>query len=79
MSEDHTPLVCTECGAESPADAKGWRAYRAYKYDTAYDYFSPGFQSRVSRQGWVADKLRDRPTVSKCTSLGSQATQRGQT
>jgi transcriptional regulator with XRE-family HTH domain len=33
-------------------------------YDAAYDYFSPGFQSRVSRRGWVDDKLRDQPTAS---------------
>jgi hypothetical protein len=41
-----------------------WSLIRQQQYDEAYDYFSPGFQSRVSRAGWVADKLRDRPRVS---------------
>jgi hypothetical protein len=41
-----------------------WSLVRQQRYEEAYDLFSPSFKSRVSREGWVNDKLRDRPKVS---------------
>jgi hypothetical protein len=38
-----------------------WQLINDQDYDHAYDLFSPHFQAQVSREGWVADKLRDLP------------------
>jgi hypothetical protein len=53
-----------EVAAVKAALTEHWSLIRDQQYDAAYDYFSPRLQSRFSRQGWVADKLRDRPKVS---------------
>lgn len=44
--------------------ASHWRLINAGEYEAAFDLFSPGFQARVSREGWVADKLHDLPVAS---------------
>jgi hypothetical protein len=43
---------------------KHWSLVRKQRYEDAYDLFSTRFKSRVSREGWVNDKLKDRPEVS---------------
>src|SRR6476620_2676782 len=35
-----------------------WSLVRQQRYEEAYDLFSTRFKSRVSREGWVNDKLR---------------------
>jgi serine protease Do len=47
-----------------------WDLINAGDYAAAYEYFSPSFRARVSRQGWIDDKLRDRPSAYDTTFLG---------
>jgi S1-C subfamily serine protease len=47
-----------------------WNLIRQQRYDEAYDLFSPRLQAQFSRQGWVADKVRDRPRVSAIVFTG---------
>jgi hypothetical protein len=44
-----------------------WEAINRGDYELAYDSFSPRLQSTFSRQGWVRDKLIDRPKASAIT------------
>jgi hypothetical protein len=38
-----------------------WQAINNGNYTLAFSYFSPSFQSRVTRGGWIADKDQDQP------------------
>jgi serine protease Do len=58
------PRAPSQVAAVKATILEHWSLIRQQRYDEAYDLFSPRFRSQVSREGWVADKLRDRPKVS---------------
>jgi serine protease Do len=73
-----TPQVATTQPSQSSSDAEAveaainahWSLIRQQRYSEAYDLFSPRMQAQFSREGWVADKIRDRLKVSAIDFTG---------
>jgi serine protease Do len=58
------PQPSGDVAAVEDAITNHWNLIRQHRYEEAYDSFSPRLQSRFTRAGWVADKVRDQPKVS---------------
>jgi serine protease Do len=64
------PASPVDAAAVEAAINTHWELINAGNYEAAYDYFSPSFRARVSRQGWIDDKLRDQPSAYGLRFLG---------
>jgi serine protease Do len=70
VARSQPPQPTVDASAVEATVQSHWDLINAGDYAAAYEYFSPRFRAGVSRQGWINDKLRDRPTAYDMTFLG---------